>query len=341
MSTPLIEAKGLSKTYSRSFSPIGLALRAVDRAFSAFGYDGSPSLRAVEDLSFTVKAEGIVGFLGPNGAGKTTTLKMVMGFLRPTKGAVFLFGKELFDDYRAIYDRVGGLIDKPHFYEYLSGRVNLQLKSHLYPRVTPKRIAECLDLVGVADAADRKVQTYSTGMKQRLGLAAAILHKPDLLVLDEPTRGLDPKGQAEIRTILKQIRDEGKTTILLSSHLLQEVELICDNVVIIERGRHLYSGEVKSLLEGKGELVKVVVDKPDKAKAILLEDKDISSVEISGTGNNAILSIKTLSGGAPHVAKLLVEKEISLLELSPVRRSLEEFFLKVTAGEEENGNTES
>ncbi len=340
MSTPLVEAKGLSKTYSRSFSPLGLALRTVDRAFAAFGYDGCPSLRAVEDLSFTVNAEGIVGFLGPNGAGKTTTLKMVMGFLRPTNGAVYLFGKELFSDYSSVYSRVGGLIDRPNFYEYLSGRVNLQLKSHLYPQVTSQRINECLELVRIADAADRKVRTYSTGMKQRLGLAGAILHEPDLLVLDEPTRGLDPKGQAEIRTILKEIRDQGKTTILLSSHLLHEVELICDSVVIIEKGRHLYSGDVKSLLEGEGELVRVVVDEPDKAVKVLKEIKEIESVEKSGTGSGAILSVKTASGGAPFVAKTLIEGGLSLLELSPVRRSLEEFFLKVTAGEG-NGDTES
>ena len=332
MAAPLIEAKGLTKTYNRPFSPLGLAMRGFDRAVSAFGRDFSRGLKAVEDLSFSVEAEGIVGFLGPNGAGKTTTLKMVMGFLQPSAGGVFLFGRELEGNHSMVFSRVGGLIDAPHFYDYLSGRANLELKALLYEGVSPERIEEVLSLLSLEKAAHRRVSTYSTGMKQRLGLASAILHEPELLVLDEPTRGLDPKGQAEIRSVLQKIRDQGRTTILLSSHLLHEVELICDAVVIIDQGKHLYTGPVDSLLQGEKELIRVVVDDEKAAAEVIKESEGLHLLESSGSKDNAVLTVSSKRGGAPSVAKALVEGGIALRELSPIRRSLEEFFLKLTAG---------
>jgi len=335
MTSTLLEVRGLSKVYSRPFSPVGLALRCVDGVLAAFGRVAPANLRAVEDLSFTVHAGGIVGFLGPNGAGKTTTLKMLVGFLRPTSGAVFLFGSQLADDYRGIFRRLGGLIDKPCFYDYLSGWDNLCLKRHLYPDVSADRLTELLELVGVADAAHRPVGTYSTGMQQRLALAAAMLHRPELLILDEPTRGLDPKGQAEVRAVLKRIRDAGETTILLSSHLLHEVEQICDKVVIIDRGRHIHSGDVASLLQGEHEAVRVVVADPEAAVRLLREDPDVAFVERAGSGRDAFLRVGARRGGAGRIARILVEGGIELLELTPVRRSLEEFFLKVTTGDDD------
>jgi len=211
------------------------------------------AVQAVRDLSLTVLAGECFGFLGPNGAGKTTTISMILGLLRPTSGQVRVLGEVVTPERTAVLRSVGALVGKPGFYPYLSARANLRLLARLYPTVDEGRIDEVLAQVGLAQAAERKVKGFSTGMKQRLGLAAALLHRPRLLILDEPTAGLDPIGMAEMRELLRRLTAEG-TTVFLSSHLLHEIEQTCNRVGILDRGRLVAQGAVTELLAGRRDL---------------------------------------------------------------------------------------
>ncbi len=202
---------------------------------------------AVDHVNLTIEEGELFGFLGPNGAGKTTTISMILGLLYPTEGRVEVMGQEVTPTRTSVLRHVGALVGEPGFLPYLSGGENLHLLARLHPNVDDSRVEEVLDLVGLREAATRKVKGYSTGMKQRLGLAAALLHRPRLLVLDEPTSGLDPIGMKEMRELLRSLADAG-TTIFLSSHLLHEVEQICDRVAILDHGRIVAEGEVKQLL---------------------------------------------------------------------------------------------
>ncbi len=208
---------------------------------------------AVENLTLDVHPGECFGFLGPNGAGKTTTISMILGLLHPTSGQVEVLGRPVTPTHLAPLQEVGALVGTPGFYPYLSGRVNLHLLARLYPTVDKSRVEAVLAQVGLEKAAHRKVKTYSTGMKQRLGLAAALLHRPRLLILDEPTNGLDPVGMAEMRQLLQELTQDG-VTVFLSSHLLHEVEQVCDRVAVLNRGRLLAQGPVADLLHGHQDL---------------------------------------------------------------------------------------
>ncbi len=210
-------------------------------------------IQAVADLSLEVYPGECFGFLGPNGAGKTTTIGMILGLLRPSGGQVEIFGRAVTPTHTAPLREVGALAGAPEFYPYLSGRANLRLLARLYPSVDEARLEAVLARVGLEAAAHRKVKTYSTGMKQRLGLAAALLHRPRLLVLDEPTNGLDPVGMAEMRQLLRELAQDG-VTVFLSSHLLHEVEQVCDRVAVLNRGHLLTVGPVADLLHGHHDL---------------------------------------------------------------------------------------
>jgi ABC-2 type transport system ATP-binding protein len=335
MTVPLIEAMNLSKIYGPSFSPGGLIKRVFSAGISAVA--GDSRTKAVENLSFAVPQGGVCGFLGPNGAGKTTTLKMLAGLLIPTTGEVRLFGKDFRKDWFSVFSRTGGLIDKPNLYEFLSGRVNLQLKAYLYNCKNSDNFDEILDMFSLSDAADRKVSTYSTGMKQRLAIAAAMVHEPELLFLDEPSRGLDPKGQAEIRQILLKIKEKGNTTIFISSHMLHEVEQVCDNVVIIDKGEHLFSGSISDL-GGKEVRIKLVTSQKEKTEKVLTESELVETFESLQLGRECSFELVMKSGNSAHIGRLMVENKIDIVEISPLRNSLEEFFLKVTSRKgDENG----
>lgn len=211
---------------------------------------------AVSDLNLTVRAGECFGFLGPNGAGKTTTISLILGLVHPTTGRIEILGQRLTPGDPTPLRDVGALVGAPGFYPYLSGRDNLRLLARLYPQVDDRRVEEVLDLVGLQSAAHRKVKTYSTGMRQRLGLAAALLHRPRLLILDEPTNGLDPVGMVEVRHLLRRLTEQG-VTVFLSSHLLHEVQQVCDWVAILHRGRLVVQGPVTDLLAGRHDLEEV------------------------------------------------------------------------------------
>ncbi len=210
-------------------------------------------VKAVDNLTLEVHAGECFGFLGPNGAGKTTTIGMILGLLHPTSGHVEVFSRPVTPTHTAPLREVGALVGSPGFYPYLSGRVNLRLLARLYPSADEARVEAVLARVGLEAAAHRKVRTYSTGMKQRLGLAAALLHQPRLLILDEPTNGLDPVGMAEMRQLLRELTHDG-VTVFLSSHLLHEVEQVCDRVAVLNRGQLLAHGPVADLLHGHQDL---------------------------------------------------------------------------------------
>lgn len=223
----------------------------------------------VDHLDLEVKRGSIYGFLGPNGAGKTTTIRMLLGLARPTEGEVLIFGKN-FQEYRlSILERVGSLVETPSYYSHLTGYENLEVVRRLYRIPEKVRIDEVLEIVGLTDTKHKKVKNYSLGMKQRLGIATALMNRPELLILDEPTNGLDPSGIQEIRELIRQMPRQHDVTVFVSSHLLSEVEQIATDVGILHRGRLLFQGSLQSLRSRQiGRLV-MEVDRPEEAARLL------------------------------------------------------------------------
>ena len=222
---------------------------------------------AVNNLSLEVQRGEIFGFLGPNGAGKTTTIRMALGLITPTSGNVEILGKDVISRRAEILPRVGALIETPALYLYLSGRNNLRALGSALGGVPEKRIDAVLELVGLRGRQKDKVRTYSLGMKQRLGIAMALLQEPDVLILDEPTNGMDPAGIVEMRDLVHALADEGKT-IFISSHLLAEVQQICTRVAIIDQGKLVTESSVADLTRGQGEF-RVTVEQPQQALALV------------------------------------------------------------------------
>lgn len=203
--------------------------------------------KVLDNLNLIVKERDIVGLVGPNGAGKSTAMKIIMRLIRPTAGKVIICGEE---NNGSVAQKVGFASESPSFYNYLSGYDNLKLTAEMYESVPDERICDLIHFVGLKDSINKKVKTYSTGMKQRLGLARALLNKPLFLVLDEPTNGLDPRGIKDIYDMLKRLAEEENTAILLSSHQLYDIEKICNKVVMINQGKTVYNGELKNLKGG-------------------------------------------------------------------------------------------
>ena len=275
---------------------------------------------AVDSVEMSVRRGEVYGFLGPNGAGKTTTLRMLMGLIRPTSGTATVAGHAPGDP--AGLARIGALVEAPGFYPYLSGRENLGVIAD-YASVDQKRVAEVLDIVELTSRAGRKFGSYSTGMKQRLGVAAALLKDPELLILDEPTSGLDPQGMAEMRKLIKQI-GQGNRTVLLSSHLLPEVEQICDRVGVIRGGKLVTESTVQELLGKEGILVKAEpVDRAYEMLKSMFGDALVSR-------QNGSIRLETDPKGSLEVNSRLMAAGIAVSELRPVERSLEEAFFQLT-----------
>ena len=279
-----------------------------------------PRIIAVERVSLTVRRGEVYGFLGPNGAGKTTTLRMLLGLIRPTSGAASVLSKPPGDPESLA--RVGALVESPAFYPYLSGRDNLRVIAR-YAGVPKERIEETLALVDLTGRARDRFATYSLGMKQRLGVAAALLKDPELLILDEPTNGLDPAGMANMRGLVRSL-GSGERTVLLSSHLLGEVEQVCDRVGVISDGRLIAESTVDEL-RGKGALL--VGAKPlDRAREQVEQLLGAERVEaLDGT-----LRLDADPATAGRINRELVGANIEVTELRPVERTLEEVFLEMT-----------
>lgn len=285
------------------------------------------NLRAVENLNINVFKGDVFGFLGPNGAGKSTTIRMLLTLIKPTKGNIKIFGKDLHKERLSILRNIGAIVEKPDFYGYLSAYKNLEILSKISGHtISKKRIMEVLELVGLAERYKSKVKTFSHGMKQRLGLAQALLHDPELIILDEPTTGLDPMGMKEIRDLIIHLSRDQKKTVFLSSHILYEVEQVANRMIIINKGTARVEGAVKELLDASNLTVTFEVGDIEKAKSIILSTrwdqklKGITNKKMEFTiDNNEVAMLN----------RFFVENGIDVMSIIP-KRSLEEYFLKIT-----------
>jgi ABC-2 type transport system ATP-binding protein len=304
VTAPPIEARGLVKRYGE--------VTAVDR------------------VDLTVGAGDVYGYLGPNGAGKTTSLRMLLGLIRPDEGSARLFGRDpLVEGARAL-DGVAGFVEAPRFYPYLSGRRNLELVAALDGDGARERIDEALDVVELADRARDRVGGYSHGMRQRLGIAGALLRAPRLLLLDEPTTGLDPAGMRDMRALVRRLADQG-ITVLLSSHLMAEVEELCDRVAIVRRGRVVYEGSLPELLASTAGLYELRTTDDARAGELAAGRPGVSDVSLTSRG-------LLLSAGEQAVAELTIAlgaAGVGIVALVPRTATLEELFFRMTEGEPE------
>lgn len=280
--------------------------------------------KAVDSLSFEIRAGEIFGFLGPNGAGKSTAIRAMLSLIKPDSGDIEIFGKSIRKYHNSALQEVGALVERPDFYEYLSAYKNLSLLAAM-DKVSKERILEVLEIVGLADRAKDKVRAFSQGMKQRLGIAQALLSKPKLLILDEPTNGLDPRGMKEVRDLIRKLAEEG-ITILLSSHLLHEIEQICTTMAIINLGKLIKIGSVHDLLNESDTFITEITAEPViKAKTTLESLEYVSNVvESSGT-----LKVRIANKDLSQLTRDLVKADIDVSAIIP-RTSLEDYFLSLT-----------
>lgn len=280
---------------------------------------------AVEGLDLAVPAGGVHGFLGPNGSGKTTTIRLLLGLARPTSGSMSLFGAPVPRRLPEVMHRVGAVVESPKFMPGFTGRKNLLLLASS-TGVTRSRIGAVLEQVDLSERADDRYKGYSLGMRQRLAIAATLLKQPDLLILDEPTNGLDPQGIRDIRQLVAALGRSG-VTVLVSSHILAEIEQVCDSVTIVQRGRLIASGPVDDVVgSGAAPSVRVRLADPDAAERVLADSRlswsrDGDTLLVEGTADPA------------DITRLLAEHSLYVRELTPVRRGLESVFLDLTTDE--------
>jgi ABC-type multidrug transport system ATPase subunit len=293
----IIETKGLSKRYKGRY--------------------------AVSNLNLKIAKGDIYGFLGPNGAGKTTTIRMLLGLIKPSNGSVNIFGKALNKERLSILRRVGSLVEYPSYYGHLSATDNLEAIRRIIE--APKaRIAEVLSIVGLAKEARRPVKGFSLGMKQRLGIASALLGNPELLMLDEPTNGLDPSGILEIRELIKQMPKQHGITVLISSHLLSEVELTAGTVGIIRQGELVFQDTIANLHQQAQGSMSLVVSDPEQAHITLRQH----GIEAVHRGNTLLLE-QTSDHTVARIVRTLVERKHDIYRIEEKRKTLEELFLQI------------
>lgn len=289
----------------------------INNLTKKFGY-----LTAVKDLSFTINKGNVYGILGPNGSGKSTTLGIVLNVVNKTEGDFSWFDGNV-DTHQAL-KKVGAIIERPNFYPYMTAEQNLKLVCKI-KGVATNKINEKLEIVGLLDRKDSKFKTYSLGMKQRLAIASALLNDPEILILDEPTNGLDPQGIHQIRKIIKGIAKNG-TTILLASHLLDEVEKVCSHVVVLRKGEKLYSGRVDEMISSHG-FFELKTEKQEELISLLENHSDFGNIK---TEENLITAFLNNPMSASDFNTLLFEKGIVLSHLVKRKESLEEQFLQLT-----------
>lgn len=283
-------------------------------------------LKAVNNLSFTVNQGDVYGFLGQNGAGKSTTIRMLLTLIRPSAGTVSIFGKDIQKNRSEILKGIGAVIEKPDLYKYLSAYDNLSIFARMSGvKVNRTLLMNQLDMVGLADRAQDKVRAYSQGMKQRLGIAVALVHNPQLIILDEPTNGLDPQGIADIRNLIKRLSTEMGKTVIISSHLLSEIELIATRMIIINKGQKIVEGEVAALLDPAHTLVEI-----DSTDNITAHNK-ISNSAWGKFLQGDKLQLMMNKADVPQLIKELTAMDIQLLSVNS-SHSLENYFLSLTTG---------
>jgi len=283
----------------------------------------------IDDLTFDVHSGEVFGFLGPNGAGKTTTIKMLLGLMSITKGEMYIDGLNVEKDFEKAIAKVGGIIENPDLYKYLTGYQNLIHYFRMYPDLKRERIDEVIKIVGLEKRIHDKIKTYSLGMRQRLGVAQALLNSPKLLVLDEPTNGLDPAGIHELRNHLRTLAREENVAVIVSSHLLSEMELMCDRVGILQNGKLVRIQDMKEMLEDESDSIIALDVRPiEKAKSYL---EGLSS-KYKPTINEEEIEIKENIENVPELVEKLVGQGIKIYGVRKVQQSLEKKFLEMTGG---------
>ncbi|WP_312648194.1 ABC transporter ATP-binding protein [Aminipila sp.] len=285
---------------------------------------------AVSDLNIHVKKGEVYGLLGRNGAGKTTAIRMVMGLIQPTKGDVILFGEKMIVPTKQSFNRIGALIETPAFYENLTARDNLRIIADLRGTQSKDSIDKALTLVNLENEKSKKVKQFSLGMKQRLGIAMALMHEPEFIILDEPTNGLDPVGIQQIRLLIKKLSVEKGATILISSHILSEIEQMADTIGIIHQGRLIDELSMDEIKRRNRHYVKMTVSDMARTIPILEKGLNITDFEIK---NDRELKIYQIEVNFEEVNRLLNKNEIGVSEISLNKGNLEEYFLKLTGGD--------
>jgi ABC-2 type transport system ATP-binding protein len=300
-------------------SPPALVLEDVSKRFGR--------VQAVDHLSLQVEPGHLAGFLGPNGAGKSTTLYMIPRLVRPTHGRISIFGVDIWKDYKKAIRSVGITVETPAFYEYLSGRKNLELAARLLDHVSAREIDEILERIGLAERQHDRVRVYSTGMKQRLGIGRAMLGRPRLLILDEPTNGMDPEGTHEVLSFLREkVRKDG-LTVFISSHLMSEIEEFCDSVFVINRGRLVASGSVKELLKPHERIVRVTFQGKVPDRDFISRHEQIRQADPLTADT---VEITLAQDDSAWLNQCLQQAGFRVSAIAPKQKTLKEFFLSIT-----------
>mgnify|MGYP005827775361 CR=1 FL=1 len=280
----------------------------------------------IDNLSFDVYEGEVFGFLGPNGAGKTTTIRMIVGLMNISKGDVLISGKSIKKDFEGAIKDVGAIVENPELYKFMSGYQNLKHFARMQNGITEERMKEVIELVGLTDRINDKVKTYSLGMRQRLGLAQCLLHKPKLLILDEPTNGLDPAGIREIRAYIRKLAQEEGMAVIVSSHLLSEMEMMCDRIGIIQSGKLVDVQQVRDFVEGSEQVYHFEVNDVDKIKSVLKKFDPKIKYETKGSEVQVALT----KDQVPNVIRAFVEADVQIYSVMPIAKTLEDRFLEIT-----------
>lgn len=284
-------------------------------------------VKAVDDLSFTVSQGQVYGFLGQNGAGKSTTIRMLLTLIKPGSGSIEIFGMDLQKHRKEILKKIGAIIERPDLYKYLTAIENLRIFAAMSGvKVSEKKLKDQLEMVGLAERAHSKVKAYSQGMKQRLGIAIALVHDPGLIILDEPTNGLDPQGIADIRNLILQLSKELNKTLLVSSHLLSEMELIADSMLIIDKGKKIVEGKVNELFDPSATVVELKTTDDTTTYEKL---KQSAFSKYAGERSQESIILKMHRNQVPELVKELVGLGVNIISVN-AKHSLEDYFLSLT-----------
>ncbi|MBS4030709.1 MAG: ABC transporter ATP-binding protein [Clostridiales bacterium] len=289
----------------------------------------------LRDVSLSVSQGESLGFIGPNGAGKTTLIRIILGLVRSDQGSVIINGHPLRGEFKKAIGNVGSVVETPRFYSYLSAYHNLQMTCNLHPQVKKEKIAEVLELVGLTARAGDKVGTYSLGMKQRLGLARALVSNPTLIFLDEPMNGMDPQGMIETRALILKLKERG-ISFFITSHLLSEVEQVCDHIAIIKTGQIITRGSMEQLLTRNFETVDIYTSETATVTSVL---QNVSFVHQIKTGENRVTAEIDRKSSA-NLNRLLVERKIPVDYLVPNNTTLEQLFIELTGGGEDSDGSD-
>ncbi|MFP5108838.1 ABC transporter ATP-binding protein [Neobacillus sp. C211] len=285
----------------------------------------------IDDLTFDVPQGEIFGFLGPNGAGKTTTIRMIVGLMSITKGQILIKGKNIKTEFEQAIRHVGAIVESPEMYKYLSGYHNLVHYARMVPGVTKERIDEVVSLVKLENRIHDKVKKYSLGMRQRLGVAQALLHRPSLLILDEPTNGLDPAGIRELRDYLRHLTRTEGITVIVSSHLLSEMELMCDRVAILQQGKLVHVMPVQHFTQGNDQAQMYLIQ-AQPAEQALVTMRQMDGVQEVKLAQEGIIEVTTEREHIPDILAGLMQNHIRIYGVQMVSQSLEDRFLAITGG---------